>query len=103
MISDDLNQIRGVVKEEIDSALEPIKGTLADHSKKLDVLWDQTVKLTEDITEVQETLNSHTVTLKQIVTNAEHNTDNLKKLDRRVHELEDQAGIVPPPELTLTS
>ncbi len=50
MISDDLNQIRGVVKEEINTALEPVV-------KKLDVLWDQTVKLTEDVDEVKVTVN----------------------------------------------
>lgn len=64
MTSDDLNQIRGVVKEEIDSALEPIKGTLADHTKKLNTLWDQTIKLTVNMTEVQEKQDSHTTALK---------------------------------------
>lgn len=94
MVSDDLNQIRGAVKEEISTALEPVVN-------KLDALWDQTVKLTEDMTEVQETLNSHTTALKQIATNTEHNRDNIVKLDKRVHDLEDQAGIVPPPEFTI--
>lgn len=56
MTSDDLNQIRGVVKEEVNTALEPVV-------KKLDALWDQTVKLTEGMTEVQEKLDVQKTTL----------------------------------------
>ncbi len=102
MIQDDLNQIRGVVKEEIDSALEPIKGTLADHSKKLDALWDQTVELTEDMTEVKETQDSHTAAFKRIELKIEKNSEDIEKVDKRLTETEGHLGIVPPPELTLT-
>ncbi len=108
MTNDDLNQIRGVVKEEIGSALKSIKGTLANHAKKLDILWDQTVKLSEDMIQVQETLDSHTkildshtISLKRIEENTEQNTNNLKKLNKRVGQREDQAGIVPLPELII--
>lgn len=95
MTGDDLKQIRGVVKEEVSVALEPVV-------KKLDALWDQTIKLTGDLTEVQETQDSHTVALKQIITNTEDHKENIIKLDKRTHELENQAGIVPPPELTIS-
>lgn len=94
MTDDDLKQIRGVVKEEVNVALEPVV-------KKLDALWDQTIKLTGDLTEVQEKQDSHTVALKKIVTNTEADKENIVKLDKRAHELENQAGIVPPPELTI--
>lgn len=60
MTDDDLiKSIRGVVKEE----LEPVKETLEKHTKKLDALWDQTVEITEDITEIKVTLKSHAVDL----------------------------------------
>ncbi|QQG43321.1 MAG: hypothetical protein HYW45_03940 [Candidatus Daviesbacteria bacterium] len=94
MINDDLNQIRGVVKEEVNTALEPVV-------KKLDTLWEQTVKLTENMTEVQEDLDAQKVTLNQIAVNTENNKDNISKLNKRVGNLEDQAGIVLPLELTI--
>lgn len=101
MTHNDLNQIRGVVKEEINSSIEPVV-------KKLDILWEQTVELTENMAEVQETLAAHTETLaahttslKMIVANTENNKDDIGKLNKRVSKLEDQAGIAPPPELTI--
>lgn len=94
MINNDLNQIRGVIKEEINSSIEPVV-------KKLDILWEQTVELTENMTEVQETLASHTETLKRIVANTEHEAENAGKLNKRVRTIEDQLGIVSPPELAV--
>lgn len=136
MTDEDANKIRGVVKEEINAAIEPVKKILKghtriledhsrilethsqileahsqilenhtkvldNHTKKLNTLWDQTVKLTEDIEQVKEVQDSHTISLKQIVKNTESNKDDAMKLDARVQELENQAGIIPPPELTL--
>ena len=94
MTQDDLNQIRGVVKEEVNTALEPVV-------KKLDALWDQTVKLTEDVAEVQDNMDTQKVTLNQIAVNTGNNKDDIGKLNKRVGKLEDRARIVPPPELTL--
>ncbi|RJP47488.1 MAG: hypothetical protein C4584_00345 [Armatimonadetes bacterium] len=136
MTKDDLNQIRGVVREEIDTALEPIKGTLNDHTKiltshtkilddhtkiltshtkilddhtkiltshtkilddhtqKLDALWDQTVKLTEDTEEIKETLKSHK-------NNLTLQSDNIVKVDKRLTEVEGHLGVVAPPELSI--
>lgn len=74
-----IKRIKGVVKEEIDSSLEPIKKTLDKHTKKLDALWDQTVEITEDITEIKITLKSHTADL-----------DHTKK---RVTAVEDHLGL----------
>lgn len=63
MTNDDLNKFRGIVKEEINTALEvslkPIKNTLAEHTEilnkhtqmldkhteRLDALWEETAKL----------------------------------------------------------
>lgn len=62
--------------------------TLADHSRKLNALWEQTEKVTFELEEVQETLEFHTVALQRIV-------------DKRLTGVENQMGIVPPPELTI--
>lgn len=78
MTDEDLiKRIGRVVKEEMDLALKPVKETqakhtlileshskvLESHSKKLDALWDQTVELSEDMTEIKITLKSHAVDL----------------------------------------
>ena len=64
--------IRSVVSDEIESALKPVIKTLDKytaildkHTKKLDVLWEQTVELAEDMTEIKITLKSNTVDLDQ--------------------------------------
>lgn len=48
MNDEDLNKIRGLIKEELQLELDPIKQTLAEHSDKLDAL-------TGDMMEVQQT------------------------------------------------
>lgn len=117
MTNNDIQQIRGVVKEEINSALEPVKKTLDihtkvldehtkilgehtrilnDHTKKLDVLWDQTAQLTVDMNEVKETLKSQKVSVSEI-------SDNMAKVDKRLTKVEDHLGIVPPVELTVAN
>ena len=67
MTDEDVNKLRSAVKEEIDFALEPVKGRLSNMegnfndpktglkriNQKLDALWYQTVKLTEDMEEVK--------------------------------------------------
>ena len=67
MTDEDVNKLRSAVKEEIDFALEPVKDRLSNMegnfndpktglkriNQKLDALWDQTVKLTEDMEEVK--------------------------------------------------
>lgn len=82
MTDEDVNKIGGMVdskletfredlKGDIDSALEPVKDRLSNvegHfndpktglkriNQKLDALWDQTVRLTEDTEEVKNTVN----------------------------------------------
>jgi len=87
MTNDDVNKLRIVikeevtlaVKEEINSALEPIEDRLSNMegyfndpktglkriNQKLDALWDQTVRLTENMEEVKETLISQTEAFKR--------------------------------------
>lgn len=80
MTDEDLiKKIRSVVKEEIDSGLKPVQETQEKHTKKLDALWDQTVELSENMTEIKITLKSHAVDL-----------DHMKK---RVTIVEDHLGI----------
>lgn len=119
MTQDDLNKISLLLdqkladseqrsRKEVDKALESVTG-------KVDMLWEQTVELTENMAEVQDTLASHTKVLashtemlashtsalKIIITNTEDNQNSIGKLNKRVHRLEDRAGIVSPPELTI--
>jgi|SRR3990172_12332951 len=124
MTNDDVNKLRIVikeevtlaVKEEINSALEPIEDRLSNMegyfndpktglkriNQKLDALWDQTVRLTENMEEVKETLISQTEAFKRNEVKIENNTDDIGKVDKRLHEVENHLGIVPPPELTIT-
>lgn len=109
MTNNDLNQIRGVIKEEIDSALEPIKETLGDHTKiltdhtktldnhtkiltdhteKLDNLWDQTVTLTEDMAEVKDDITNLNVKLDQIDRKFDNSLDKEIEQDQRLEMIE---------------
>ena len=90
MTDEDVNKFRGVIKEE----LKPVK-------EKLDTLWDQVVKVTENLEDVKETLDSHTNSLKRIEIKVEKNSDDIEKVDKRLSEVETHAGIAPPPELTI--
>ncbi len=94
MTNDDIKKIRGAVKEEINVALKPI-------NRKLDILWDQVEKVTFGIDEVKETLDTHTSVLKRMETKLENHSDDIHKLDRRVVTLENNNGVVAPPELTI--
>lgn len=94
MTQEDLNQIRGVVREEISTAIEPVV-------KKLDTLWDQTVTLTEDMTEIKETQKLHTTAFKRLGVKVENDSEDIKKADKRLTHVETHLGIVPPPELAI--
>lgn len=94
MNDEDLNKIRGIIKEE----LEPTNQKIGNIEQKLDVLWDQTVTLTENMNEVKETLKSHSEALKRI---EEKHGGNIGKLSKRVTTTEIRLGISTPPELTV--
>lgn len=108
MTDEDVNKLRTVVKEEIGTALKPINnrlGTvenkLGNVEHKLDVLWDQTGRLTGDMEGVKETLDSHTEILKRIEDKVDTNSDDMLKVNTRLTKVEGHLGIVPPPELTI--
>lgn len=115
MSDDDLNKFQTVVREEITEALQPINNKLGtidtrlghvevrldhvetrlDHVEtKIDALWDQTVKVTEELGEIRETIDSQTQLLNQ-------SKDNTQKLDKRVTKVEANLGMPTPPELQL--
>lgn len=100
MNDEDVNKLRGVVKEEINTALEPIQKTLSEQTNKLDTLWEQVEKVTGELEEVKDKLDSHSSTLKRIEEKVDIGFDNTKKLDKRLTEVENKLGVVPPPELT---
>ncbi len=108
MTKNDIDQIRGVVREEINTSLEPINEKLdtqdkrlGTQGKKLDALWDQVVRVSGDLEEVKEILDSHTTMLKSIEVKTEKNSDDIKKVDKRLMKVESRLGIVSPPELTI--
>lgn len=65
-----IKSIRGVVKEEIDSALEPV-------IKKLDGITDQLADISEDVSEIKEKVGFH---------------------GKRISKIEDHIGISAPTE-----
>lgn len=78
--SDLIKSIRGVVKEEIDSALKPVKKTLDEHSnilyghtKKLDGITNQLTEVSEDVAEIKNKAESQ---------------------DKRIATIEDRIGLL---------
>ncbi len=75
--------------------IKPLEYSNDKINQKLDALWDQTVKLTENLEEVKDAVKSQAAPLNET-------NDNIRKLDKRVTTTEAHLGIVPPPELTVT-
>lgn len=95
-------------KRLLNEALDPIKERLDDPetglkriNKRMDILWDQVVKITTDMEGVNEKLDAHSRSLKRIESKFELSEDDIKKLDKRVKTTEASLGISPPPELTI--
>lgn len=119
MTDEDVNKIGGLVdskleafrediKGDINSALKPVNEKLDAHGKilnaqgkKLDILWDQVERVTVNLEKVSETQDLHTAVLKRIETKVEGNSDDIKKVDKRLTKVENRLGIVPPPELII--
>lgn len=74
--------LRKIIKEVIGDALEPIKETQQQH--------------TESLVSIENTNNIYGDMYKL-------NNDNMKKLERRVEKLEEDAGINPEPDDTLAA
>lgn len=108
LIDQKLKGFGEVVDEKVNKALEPVKDRLSNMegslnnpntglkriNEKLDALWDQTVRLTEDVVGVKDAFKSQTAALNQTNTN-------VTKVDKRLNEVESHLGIVSPPELTI--
>lgn len=90
-------ELTGIGKDivRIDSLLETLGEDSAKHTKKLDILWEQTDKITLELENIKDKIDNQNTFLKA---NSEHNNDNVKKLDKRITEAEKHLGIVPPPE-----
>lgn len=115
MTDEDIKKLRGVIKQEIGTALRPVnkglktvntglkavKKDLKSVDRKLDILWDQTDRLTKNIVSIEDTLNSHTTALTRIEVKIENDSENIRKLDKRLTTSEAHLGIAAPPELTL--
>lgn len=82
------------MNDQIDKFREAVREELKPVHKKLDSLWDQTVKLTEEVTEIKDTLETHAAS-------ADQTNENVSKMNKRLIEVESNLGISPPPELTL--
>lgn len=103
----DLDSIKGDLNS-IKQRLDDPKTGLKKINEKLDAVWDQTAKLTIDMEEVKETLDSHTKvldshtkSLKRIEIKVEYNSDNVNKVDKRLIKVESHLGISAPPELSI--
>lgn len=108
VINEKLDEIKASIDDSktglvaINRRLDDPKTGLGRMNERLDAIFEQTTELTEDMYGVKQTQSVHTKVLKNVGTNLEHQVENTGKLNKRVRTLENHAGIVPPPELTLT-
>jgi chromosome segregation ATPase len=77
----------------INKRLDHPKTGLVRINERLDALWDQAVKLTEDVSENQETLDSHSMAFKLITANTQNSKDNFRKVAKRLDLLEEDSGV----------
>lgn len=113
-MNNDLKQISDM-QLKMNAKLNGIQKTLDSHTKKLDdhtkildshtnklnnqgkkigMIWVQAVHLTETTAGIEESLDSHTLGSKR-------NTNNIERVDKRVRRVENQLGIMPPPEFNI--
>lgn len=79
----------------IDGTLETLSEDGGKHTKKLNILWEQTDKITLELENIKDKIDNQNTFLKA---NSERNNANIKRLDKRVGEAEKHLGIAPPPE-----
>lgn len=108
MTDEDIKKLRGVVKTEIGTAVKPINAGLGQLKtglnrveRRLDILWEQVGKVTGDLENIKDKLSIHTNYLKKIDQNVDHNSENVRGINKRLRTVENQLGIVPPPELNI--
>ncbi len=101
MTDEDVKKITTVFDERFKPLVDEVasvKSEVAKHTEKLNALWDQTVKITEQLEDIKDHYKS---TLKTTNFKIEHVKENVGKLDRRLITVESGSGIIPPPELTI--
>lgn len=95
MNDNDYKKIADLVDERVNKALEPIKKDLTELKQNLtEVKGTQESRVLPSVTYIESNIKAYKDSY-QI------NNANAKKLEKRVETLEENAGIVPPPELTL--
>lgn len=122
MTGNDFKVFREIIKEEIKSAILPIKEILEILQHKVSqlelfqhaaaanirMIKDQQSVMNEKLDNHTVSLDNHTASLINIENELgvygdmyKLNNDNMKKLEKRLESVEDKSGIEPPPELTL--
>lgn len=99
MDDQDLKKIRAVIQEELKplaTDVGSLKTELGLVKKRVDDLWEQTEKVSVNIEEIKESLESQSSATR-------HTNGNVDRLDKRLTQVEEQHGIVSPPELVLIS
>lgn len=113
-MNSDLKQISDM-QLKMDKKLSNIQKTLDDHTKtlnshtkKIGMIWEHTAHLTEEVADIRGTLRTHTATLKthtdsldRIEVTSRKNSNNINSLNKRMHPVENQLGIMPPPEFNI--
>lgn len=82
-------------KKLLDEALEPIKDKQESHSSALSSIKDKQESHSAALVSIESKLDAYGDMYKI-------NNSNAKKLEKRVETLEENAGITPPAEFTLT-
>lgn len=90
----DENKLKAIVEEVVNRAVDPIKEQLSDPDTGLAAINRRLDANTAAVVEVESTLSGYADAYKT-------NQANIERLDVRVSELEENAGIIPPPELVI--
>lgn len=92
-----IKEQQSVINEKIDVQGENIDA----QGKRLEILWEQVERVTMNLEDVQETQDLHTAVLKRIEGKVDNNSDDTRKVNKRLIKVEGRLGIVSPPELTI--
>ena len=102
MTDEDVNKLRGIVKEEINEAITPVSGELKAVSGELKAVSEELANLMVEVKgSVIPRLENLNKSVKNIETGLENDRDNTKRLDKRLASVEGKLGIQAPPELQL--
>lgn len=108
MTTNDLNQIDQLLKTRLEESetriMSKVKKIVGESENNVML---ETGKFIEDhvltvLSSHTKKLDSHTAILKQMKATLDSNNEDIVKLNKRTSVLEHKAGIVPPPELTVS-